>query len=86
MATVAELGAAIARHPNKVASVFLGFDLWFDVLATGKVGSKMFKKGGIPATDADPASVVKIPLPVVGRDIVVAVDIPLPPNDFRIVP
>ena len=86
MATVAELGAAIARHPNNVASVFLGFDLWFDVLATGKVGSKMFKKGGIPAAEDDPDSVVKIPLPVVGRDIVVAVDITLPPNGFRIAP
>ena len=86
MATVTELGAAIARHPNKVATVFLGFDLWFDVLATGKVGSKMFKKGGIPATEDDPESVVKIPLPVVGRDIVVAVDVTLPPDGYRIAP
>ena len=86
MATVAELGAAIARHPNKVASVFLGFDLWFDVLATGKVGSKMFKRGGIPAAEDEPDSVLKIPLPVVGRDIVVCVVITLPPDGFRIAP
>ena len=86
MATVAELGAAIARHPSKVAAVFLGFDLWFDVLATGKVGSKMFKKGGIPAAEDESESVVKIPLPVVGRDIVVTVDITLPPDGFRIAP
>jgi hypothetical protein len=86
MATVKELGAAIASHPNKVAAVFLGFDLWFDVLATGKVGSKMFKKGGIPADPDEPDSVVKIPLPVVGRDIVVCVDITLPPDGFRIAP
>ena len=86
MATVRELGVAIARHPNKVATIFLGFDLWFDVLATGKVGAKMFKKGGIPAADDEPESVVKIPLPVVGRDIVVCVDITLPPDGFRIAP
>ena len=86
MATVRELGAAIARHPNKVATIFLGFDLWFDVLATGKVGAKMFKKGGIPAADDEPESVVRIPLPVVGRDIVVCVDITLPPDGFRIAP
>jgi hypothetical protein len=86
MATVKELGAAIASHPTKVATVFLGFDLWFDVLATGKVGSKMFKKGGIPAAEDEPDSVVKIPLPVVGRDIVVCVDITLPPDGFRIAP
>ena len=86
MATVAELGAAIARHPNKVATVFLGFDLWFAVLATGKVGSKMFKAGGIPATEDDPDSMVKIPLPVIGRDIVVSVDITMPPDGFRLAP
>ena len=86
MATVKELGAAIARHPTKVATVFLGFDLWFDVLATGRVTAKMFKKGGIPASDDDPDSVVKVPLPVVGRDIVVSVDITLPPDGYRIAP
>ena len=86
MATVTELGAAIARHPNKVTTVFLGFDLWFDVLATGKVGSKMFKKGGIPAAEDDPDSMVKIPLPIIGRDIVVGVDITLPPDGYRIAP
>ena len=86
MATVKELGAAIAAHPNKVAAVFLGFDLWFDVLATGKVTAKPFKKGGIPAQDDEPDSVVQIPLPVVGRDIVVGVDITLPPDGYRILP
>ena len=86
MATVKELGAAIAAHPNKVTAIFLGFDLWFNVLATGKVGSKMFKLGGVPAADDEPDTVVKIPLPVVGRDIVVGVDITLPPDGYRIVP
>ena len=86
MATVAELGVAIARHPNKVATVFLGFDLWLDVWSTGKVGSKMFKKGGIPAEDDEPASVLKLPLPVIGRDIVVCIDMSLPPDGYRIAP
>lgn len=86
MATVKELGSAIASHPNKVAAIFLGFDLWFDVLATGRVTAKMFKKGGIPAAADDPETVVKVPLPVVGRDIVVCVDVTLPPDGFRIAP
>jgi hypothetical protein len=86
MATVAELGAAIARHPNKVDAVFLGFDLWVAVLATGKVGSKTFKTGGIPATGDEPDSVLKIPLPAIGRGIVVTVDITLPPDGYRIAP
>lgn len=86
MATVAELGVAISRHPNKVAIMFLGFDLWWAVMATGKVGSKMFRQGGVPATEDDPDSVLKIPLPVVGRDIVVSVDITLPPDGYRLAP
>ena len=46
MATVKELGAAIASHPQKVTAVFLGFDLWFDVLATGKVETlALFREG-----------------------------------------
>lgn len=86
MASVADLGAAIARHPTRVTAVFLGFDLWFDVLATGKVSARMFKKGGVPAADDEPDSVVKIPLPIIGRGIVVAVDITLPPDGYRIAP
>ena len=86
MATVAELGVAISRHPNKVATVFLGFDLWIAVMATGKVGAKIFRQGGVPATDEDPDSVIKIPLPVIGRDIVVSVDITLPPDGYRLAP
>lgn len=86
MATVKELGAAIAAHPNKVTTIFLGFDLWFDVLATGKVTAKLFKKGGLPAAEDEPDSVVKIPLPIIGGDIVVGVDITLPPDGYRILP
>jgi len=86
MATVAELGAAIARHPNKVDAVFLGFDLWIAVMATGKVGSTTFKTGGVRASGDEPDSVLKVPLPSIGRGIVVSVDITLPPDGYRIAP
>jgi hypothetical protein len=85
MATVRELGAAIAAHPEKVTAVFLGFDLWIDVMATGKVGSRSYKKGGVPASDIEPEGTIKVPLPTIGRGIVIGVDITLPPDGFRIV-
>jgi hypothetical protein len=86
MATVKELGAAIAAHPNRVKAVLLGFDLWFEVMGTGKVNTRPFKKGGIPVADDEPDSTVKIPLPVLGRDMVVALDNSLPPDGFRLGP
>lgn len=84
MATVKELGSAIASHPEKVLAVFLGFDLWLEVLQTGKVTMKNFKKGGVPAAEDEPDGVAKVPLPIIGRDIVIGVDITLPPDGFRI--
>ncbi len=86
MATLKELGHAIASHPRKVAQVFLGFDLWLDVQTSGKVSMKNFKKGGIPATEDEPQGALRIPLQIVGKDIVIAVDITLPPDGFRIAP
>jgi hypothetical protein len=86
MATLKELGLAIAGHPNKVMQVFLGFDLWLEVQASGKVSMKLFKPGGVPSTDDDLPGILKIPLQIIGRDIVIAVDITLPPDGFRIAP
>ncbi len=86
MATVKELGAAIAAHPNKVLQVFLGFDLWIAVMATGKMGSTTFRAGGTRAGPDDPDSIVKIPLPSIGNGIVIGVDITLPPDGFRLQP
>jgi hypothetical protein len=86
MATITELGQAIANHPQKVSQVFLGFDLWLDVQTSGKVSLKRFKKGGVFAAEDEPPGVLQIPLQVVGKDIVIAVDITLPPDGFRIAP
>jgi hypothetical protein len=86
VATVKDLGAAIAVHPNKVKAVLLGFDLWWEVMGTGKVSTRTFKKGGVPAADDDPDSVVKIPVPVLGRDMIVALDNSMPPDEFRLAP
>lgn len=86
MATLHDLGLAIAKHPNKVKTMFLGFDLWVEVYCSGKVVPALFKKGGIPTTEEDPYKGAKIPLMVVGDNIVVSVDLTLPPSEFRLAP
>jgi len=86
LATLQDLGQAIAKHPNKVKVMFLGFDLWVEVYCTGKVVPSLFKKGGIPTTEEDPYKGAKIPLMVVGDNIVVSVDLTLPPDGFRLAP
>lgn len=86
LATLQDLGKAIAVHPQKVQIMFLGFDLWVEVYASGRVRPSLFKKGGIPTTEEDPYKGAKVPLMVVGDNIVVSVDITLPPDGFRLAP
>ncbi len=66
--------------------MFLGFDLWVEVYASGKVRPALFKKGGIPTSEEDPYKGAKVPLMVVGDNIVVSVDLTLPPDGFRLGP
>jgi hypothetical protein len=86
MASLQDLGQAIARHPNPVKMIFLGFDLWLEVLGSGKVKTALFKKGGLPTTEEEPIKAAKIPLMAVGEAMVIAVDITLPPDGFRLAP
>ena len=78
MATLKELGQAIASHPRKVAQVFLGFDLWLEVQTERQGWHEKFQEGRHPAAEDEPQGVLQIPLQIVGRDIVIAVDITLP--------
>ncbi len=86
MATLRELGEAIARHPNRVRTILLGFDLWLEVMTSGRVKTAEFKRGGELAEGDEPEGTLKIPLMVVGRDMVVSVDLSLPPDGFRLTP
>jgi len=86
MATVKELGAAIAAHPNKVRQISLGFDLWWEVMASGHVKTATFTKGGVPVDEKDPNIALKVPLAVVGKDMVVSIDVSLAPDDYRLGP
>jgi hypothetical protein len=81
-----DLGRAIAQHPVKVAAAFCGFDLWLEVFASGKVETRILKKGGVPAAVDEPVGTITAPVPVIGGDIVIAFDPTLPPADFRLAP
>jgi hypothetical protein len=84
--TLQELGRAIAQHPVKVAVAFCGFDLWLEVFASGKVETRMLKKGGVPAAAEEPEGTITAPVPVIGAEIVLAFDPTLPPEGFRLAP
>ena len=80
-----ELGEAIAREPAPPRQVFCGFDLWLEVIGSGKLKPMPFVKGGVPARGDEPEGTLKIPILVAGR-CVVSLDVTLPPDGFRIAP
>lgn len=86
MATLIEMGEAIARQPSPPRQVFCGFDLYLEVLGSGKLKMAEFLKGGVPARGDEPEGTLKVPLLVAGRSIVIGLDITLPPDGFRIAP
>lgn len=86
MPSLQDLGHAIAKHPNPIRMIFLGFDLWLEVLGSGKVKTALFKKGGLPTSEEDPVKSAKVPLMAVGGTMVIAVDLTLPADGFRLAP
>ena len=86
MATLMDMGEAIAQQPAPPRQVFCGFDLWIEVLSSGKTKMGNFLTGGVPAKGDEADNVLEVPLTVVGRNIVVGLDITLPPDGFRIAP
>lgn len=81
-----QLGQAIARHPNPVQVAFCGFDLWLDVLGSGRTGSHGFTRGGKLATGGEDKDTLVVPVMVIGKSIVVSFDPTLPPDAFRLAP
>jgi hypothetical protein len=56
------------------------------VFASGKVETRVLKKGGVPAGENEPEGTITVPVPVIGADIVIAFDPTLPPEGFRLAP
>lgn len=80
------LAEAIRRHPTQVQTALLGFDLWLEVLSSSHVSSREFTPGGIPATGQEAETTLKVPVPVLGKRIVIAFDASLPPDQFLLRP
>ena len=83
MATIQELGAAIAQQKVPPRQIFCGFDLWLEVLGSGKLKMGEYLKGGLPAQGDEPEGTLKVPLLVAGRSII-GLDATLPPDGFRL--
>ncbi len=83
-----ELGEAIKASDTKGDGAFCGFDLWLEVYASGKVKQGHYKKGGVRATpeEVDDMEQITVPMPIVGRGIVISFDPTLPPDEFRLAP
>ena len=83
-----ELGEAIKASKTKCEVAFCGFDLWLEVYSSGKVRQGYFKKGGVPATAAevDDMELITVPMPIVGKGIVISFDPTLGPGEFRLAP
>lgn len=85
VATLMELGEAMAREPAPPRQVFCGFDLWLEVIGSGKLKPMPFLRGGVPAQGNEPEGTLKIPILVAGRSVV-SLDVTLAPDAFRIAP
>lgn len=81
-----KLGQAIAKHPNPVQVAFCGFDLWVEVMTSGRTKLCNFKTGGKIASEKEDETTLVIPMTVVGESIVVSFDPTLPPDGFRLAP
>jgi hypothetical protein len=80
------LAEAIRKHPTQVETALLGFDLWLEVLSSDHVTPREFTPGGVPATGREDEKVLKVPVPVLGKRIVIAFDASLPPDQFLLRP
>lgn len=83
-----ELGEAIKASETPLRVAFCGFDLWLEVYTSGKIRMLPYKIGGSPATpeETEDKSVITVPIPVVGRNIVISFDPTLGPDEFRLAP
>lgn len=79
------LAEAIRRHPGP-KSALLGFDLWLEVMASPHVSPREVLAGGAFATGQEDPKVLKVPVPTLGKRVVIAFDAALGPQEFIIRP
>lgn len=83
-----ELGEAIKASKTPARVAFCGFDLWLEVFSSGKIRMLSYKMGGTPATpeETEDDSVITVPMPMVGKNIVISFDPTLGADEYRLVP
>ncbi len=81
-----KLADAIRAHPNKVRVALCGFDLWLEVLGSGFAKGRDFVQGGTMATGDEPEGSLKVPIMVIGSDVVVSFDPTVPTDEFELKP
>ncbi len=80
------LADAIRAHPVPAQVALCGFDLWIEVLGSGFAKGRDFVHGGRKATGEEPEGALKVPIMVIGNDVVISFDPTLPPEEFILKP
>jgi hypothetical protein len=80
---MARLAEAIRANP-KTRCALCGFDLWLEVLGSPHVTGRDMTWKGRFVTPEDSPEVLKLPVPVLGKRVVVSFDPTLPPDDFEL--
>lgn len=83
---VQELARAIRAHGAPVQAVLCGFDLWLELIGGPLVTYRDYLPGGRPAGHEDAEAKLKVPMPVLGKRIVLAFDPSLPPGTWELRP
>ena len=78
--------AEAIRANRGARTALLGFDLWLEVMSSEHVSPREFVPGGTFATGNEDEKIPRIPLPVLGKRVVVAFDASLGPEEFLIRP
>jgi hypothetical protein len=81
--TMARLAEAIRTNPGTRCAL-CGFDLWLEVLGSPHVAGREMTWKGRFTTPEDPPETLKVPVPVLGKRVVVSFDPSLPPTEFEL--
>ncbi len=80
------LSQAIRARGGPTQVVMCGFDLWLEVMGSGHTSTRDFLPGGLPARGDEPPEALKVPVIVLGGQIVISFDPTIPPDKFVLKP
>ena len=80
---LARLAEAMRANPRARVAL-CGFDLWLEVLGSPHVAGREMTWKGRFVTPEDPPETLRVPVPVLGKRVVVSFDPTLPPTEFEL--